>query len=200
MDGRTRALWRGLAADGSLVSVIVDIIKALDPASHEAKEINRYLKFYADRVSYKWRLGTDKQFSICHLGDDTIRRLIENPTAKRIQEYWAMRGENKRESGWSDDHWYYDRRSPYVVVLEEAEYRGIKTVLQTAWSNVRDNAGRGAAKILTFDGACNERGGHVVEYVREEYLCINCRRKVTREEVLVIANRNLRGRLRQFAC
>ena len=198
MDSRTRALWRGLSAEGTLVSVITDIIKNLDPASQDAKDIGAYLKFYADRVSYKWRLGTEKQFSICHLGDDTIKRLIEMPTAKRIQEYWVTRGENKRESAWSNDEWYYNRRSPYVVVLEEAEYRGILTVLQAAWRDVRDNSGRGAAALVTFDSACNERK-HVIEFSLGCYICINCRKKVTREEVVGIAKRNLRGRLREFA-
>ena len=200
VDNRTRALWRGLIADGTLVSVIVDIIKELDPASQEAIEIQRYLRFYADRIDYKWRLGTEKTFSICHLGDDTIRRLIEAPMARRIQEYWVLRGENKKTSGWHDDHWSYNRRSPYTVVLEEAEYREILTQLQVAWRNVKSNSGRGAAKILSFDGACNERGGHIIEFSSDCYACINCRRKVTREEVLVIADRQLRGRLRKFTC
>ena len=85
-------------------------------------------------------------------------------------------------------------------MLEEAEYRGILTQLQEAWRNVRDNLGMGAAKILTFDNACNTRGGHMVEWIHQEYICINCRRKVTREKVLVIAARQLRGRLREFTC
>jgi hypothetical protein len=187
-------------ADGSLVSAIVDIIKGLDPASLEAKEINRYLKFYADRVSYKWRLGTEKQFSICHLGDDTIRRLIEMPSARNIQRYWVERGENRETSGWSNNEWYYNRRGPYVVVLEEAEYRGILTDTQKAWARVKESKGRGAAKLLTFDSACNERAHDIVFVNSGWYTCINCRRKVTREEVLVTADRQLRGRLRQFAC
>jgi len=198
MDSRTRALWRGLVSDGSLVSVIVDIIRSLDPSSIEAKEINRYLTFYADRISYKWRLGTEKQFSICHLGDDTIRRLIEMPMARRIQEHWVRRGMDKEQSGgFYDEHWAYNRRSPYVVVLEEAEYRGIRTELQEAWTRVR--AGGSASKLLTFDVACNERA-HDITFNEGCYICINCRKRVTREEVLVIANRQLRGRLREFAC
>lgn len=209
MDGRTRALWRGLIADGTLVETIVSIIKDLDPASPEALEINRYLKFYADRMNYKWRLGGDwneyegrrdpsKQFPIAHLGDATITRLIDETPCRRIQKYYLERGEDRPDANWSDESWAYTRRSAYVVVLEEAEYRGILSQQQKAWRRVRD--GGDGSTLVQFDEACNERGGHAVTFVREEYVCMNCRRKVTREEVLRIADRMLRGRLREFAC
>jgi len=154
VDSRTRALWRGLTADGTLVNVITDIIKNLDPASQESKEITRYLKFYADRLNYKWRLAIHDedgykggQFSIAHLGDDTIRRLINETPCKRVQKYWIERGQDQTSGGWRDDQWSYNRRSAYVVVLEEAEYRRILTEDQEAWRGVRDSSGRGAAKL-----------------------------------------------------
>jgi len=199
VDRRTRAIWRGLAADGTLVTVITDIIKGLDPDSQDAKEISKWLRFYNDRIAYKWRLG-NQRFSIAHLGDDSIDRLINERSCQNWQRYWIRNGQEKKSDGdWSYGDWTYNRRSVYTVLLEEAEYRGITTAVQKAWIKVLNASGRGAAALIDLEKSCNERGGHSITFVDENYICINCREKVSREEVVSIAKCNLRGRLREFA-
>lgn len=191
MDELARRLWQKLVSWGQVETFVIDCLEGMN--AETLMRMHRMARFLAQRQNKTWgpSYGPADKVAVMHLSDDSIIRQINEPKFKSKRRDWASGHGRYR------DH----NRSIMDLILEEAEYRGLKTDEQIRWESLRDmtpyQRTHAISKSLT-SYECIERGGHKFMYdsTTKEHTCTNCRRKITDEEVMVRVNRECDGRLR----
>lgn len=190
MDQDARLLWRKVVSSGQVEPFVVGCLEGMNVDSKRRM-------FYMARFLYerelktfdwdRWRRGWDEddtnRIATKYLSNNAIIRLMNEGRTKTRRRQW-IRGN-------------VDPRIPEDLILEEAEYRGLKTNEQLRWEDIRDMTPgqRSTAinrKLASFE--CIERG-HSFIYITGVHKCTNCKRSITDEEVMLRVNRECASRV-----
>lgn len=188
MDRESRQLFRNLVQRGDLVDFMLNTLDELN--QEDAWRVFVNARFHVERVRKVYGIR-GKMVAVCWLSDDAIIDLINSPQGRRCRRDWA--------AGYRHD----TDRKVIDLIIEEAEYRGLKSRDQLRWEEMRDASPEGRSGLIgrsLASGTCLERGGHKFLFVKGEHICANCRSVITDEEVMVRVNRECAGRLRLPRC
>jgi len=181
VDRELASAMRAIRSTGRTVELLVEMIQELSDADRVV--VNNTLTWGVERLALEWEI-MGKRFPIAHLGVSTLMRLINTPSAQRRQSLYLASGRDVTE--------YDGRIHKYVIVLMEAESRGILSDVQRSWEDVL----RGLATKPLMGVFCGCMGDIVPH--DNMFVCVTCRKAVKREEALLYARNQLRGRLRRF--
>lgn len=173
MDRDGRTALRNVLAMGGGADLAVEIIGRL--SEEDRTRVMDRLSFYTDRRKRWWRLG-DRRILVADLPDSTIIRLLEEPGCRRDHEYWIRYGRDR--PAWDNSV------GIYCLILDEASFRGIKSLRQQFWA--RPLSGKHAAAVM----ACHDEAIRV----GDSYRCVDCQGNVTVEYVQ--GYRELENRIR----
>lgn len=183
MDELARRLWQKLVAYGQVEDFL---FQALEEVNDDlAIRLFRFARFQYERRQKLYGRG-DKRVAIKYLSDAAIIRRISEPNLKRIRREIANGYRRDKERGLWD------------LILEEAEYRGLKTEEQLHWENLRDMSPAARSKHIgrkLTRGECIERGGckYMYDASSRDHICTSCRRRISDEEVMARINRECLG-------
>jgi len=184
-DREIRTGLRALKSSGRAVKWLRELIQELGP--EDVYALMRFTRFWKERNEQRHRLGRE-YVAVKFLSDKYLKEfLLERRAKARLSG--ASSDDYRDDYGW---RLYYknNHRDDSDLVIEEANHRGFFASIQIEEQRAAMGDPVAVAKTMvkklkrTVRGIdCVERS-HDWERNRFGFICLNCRRKVSDEEVI----------------
>ncbi len=183
-DREIRTGLRALTQSGQVVEQLSEYIQGLP--QKDVYALMRFTRFWKERTEKRYFLSGE-YVAVMYLSDDHLAELLqERKTIGRLSI--ASDDTHKPYSDYAWQQFYKNNhRTEIDLAIEEANFRGIFAPPQL--DEMMALAGDNKAKLkklkkMVRGSGCLERS-HNWEYWAKDrcYVCLNCRRKVTDEEI-----------------